>query len=284
FIEAYLMGLNYEMGKELRWREYPTDLRGSYFRQFWDVNGLVKPDTKAEDADSLKDIKPIHTWSRFSKLGSHNNRDAEGDSEQLVFVIKGDLLKKFPNTVIYAQKAVKIDGERKIRLDMTDAQFEKEVRFPLYQAEIKPDIKLLGFDLTINEAAGKDKTSGFGNDKQGWYFVIAQVPGEPQFGMDINFKPNEPGEFSWNDLSWENFEADLDFVSQDEGPTGTRASMPADNEGKWGRSSADMATILFQRPVMVPVHATEMLDVEVPKITSNFVQITRLLDYSIITS
>jgi hypothetical protein len=39
FIESYMVGLNHEFGKELLWREYPTDKRGSYFRQFWDVKG-----------------------------------------------------------------------------------------------------------------------------------------------------------------------------------------------------------------------------------------------------
>ena len=37
FIEAYMVGLNHEFARELLWREYPTDQRGSYFRQFWDV-------------------------------------------------------------------------------------------------------------------------------------------------------------------------------------------------------------------------------------------------------
>ena len=38
-IEAYMVGLNHELSRELLWREYPTDLRGSPFRQFWDVRG-----------------------------------------------------------------------------------------------------------------------------------------------------------------------------------------------------------------------------------------------------
>ena len=37
FIESYLVGLNHEMARELLWREYPADQRGSVFRQFWDV-------------------------------------------------------------------------------------------------------------------------------------------------------------------------------------------------------------------------------------------------------
>ena len=42
FIEAYMVGLNHEFARELLWREYPTDQRGSYFRQFWDVARLPR--------------------------------------------------------------------------------------------------------------------------------------------------------------------------------------------------------------------------------------------------
>ncbi|GAA4273765.1 hypothetical protein U6A24_02490 [Aquimarina gracilis] len=37
FVEAFMLGLNHEMASELRWREFPTDMRGSYFRSFWDT-------------------------------------------------------------------------------------------------------------------------------------------------------------------------------------------------------------------------------------------------------
>ena len=36
FVEAYMVGLNHEMGRELLWRGYPTDQRGTYFDAFWD--------------------------------------------------------------------------------------------------------------------------------------------------------------------------------------------------------------------------------------------------------
>ena len=35
FTEAFLAGLSDEMGRELLWRGYPTDQRGTYFRRFW---------------------------------------------------------------------------------------------------------------------------------------------------------------------------------------------------------------------------------------------------------
>ena len=49
FIEAYMVGLNHEMARELLWREYPTDQRGSYFRQFWDVSGYLRPERNPPD-------------------------------------------------------------------------------------------------------------------------------------------------------------------------------------------------------------------------------------------
>src|SRR5262249_32035868 len=55
FIEAYMMGLNHEMSRELLWRGYPTDQRGTYFRQFWDVRGGRQPASE-EEGEKLRDI------------------------------------------------------------------------------------------------------------------------------------------------------------------------------------------------------------------------------------
>ena len=53
FVEAFMIGLNHEMGRELLWREYPTDRRGSYFRFFWNRRGSAQQDF----------MQPIHTWN-----------------------------------------------------------------------------------------------------------------------------------------------------------------------------------------------------------------------------
>ena len=36
FVEAFMVGLNHEMSRELLWREYPVDRQGTFFRHFWD--------------------------------------------------------------------------------------------------------------------------------------------------------------------------------------------------------------------------------------------------------
>ncbi|HSF54099.1 MAG TPA: hypothetical protein VLA71_10120, partial [Algoriphagus sp.] len=238
--------------------------------------GFVTPDSTPTDAESLKDIAPIHKWKKDALLGKNNARDKEGDAEQLVFVIRGELLKKFPNTVIYAQKAFKDNKDKWfITKDLDETKFKKEVRFPIYQAELPPDIKLLGFDLTIDEAAGITTMTDFPGNKEGWFFIIAEVPGEPRFGMDIKFDPVDPTKFTWNDLSWENFGAEpLPFAT---GKIQPNKKDPTATKGVWGRSSADMASIMIQRPVMVAVHASEMLDKEINDENKGSKDITRLI-------
>lgn len=59
FIESYLVGLNHEMSRELLWREFPTDMRGSYFRTFWSHTGI-------QESNESMDIRPLDEWT--SKL------------------------------------------------------------------------------------------------------------------------------------------------------------------------------------------------------------------------
>ena len=69
FIEAFMVGLNHEMSRELLWRGYPTDQRGTYFRQFWDPSGRFA-ERDANDDELSKDLPPLHEWGD-SPLGSH---------------------------------------------------------------------------------------------------------------------------------------------------------------------------------------------------------------------
>jgi hypothetical protein len=106
FVEAYLCGCNHEFAAELLWREYPTDQRGSYFQQFWDVSDYC-PATDSGGSpttEQIKDIKPLHTWSA-TRLGDNADRRAQDHQEKLVLIIRGDLIKKYPRPTIYAVEA-----------------------------------------------------------------------------------------------------------------------------------------------------------------------------------
>ena len=276
FIESYMVGLNHEFARELLWREYPTDQRGSYFRQFWDVSPFL---SNTEDAEArreeLKDIPPLHLWSKFSKLGDHDNREQGMDNEEeLVLVIRGELLKKYPNAVIYAHKAMwQPKSESDPSPDKTKERIfdpSVEIKTPLYEAKVKPDVYFFGFDLVEDEARGDDSV----DDDPGWFFVIKERPGEPRFGFDI--ERDGPIQV-WNDLAWDDVVpggVDGDFIEisnapsrslPNAAPSGTaqekKPQWEEDHMLSWTSSitSAEIAYILFQAPVLVGVHASEML-------------------------
>ena len=103
FEEAFLAGMNTEMGRELLWREYPTDERGSYFMKFWDQCVLPK-----DFGENYFDVKFLHQWDK--KLGQNH---AEGKGRMLVFVIKSELMVMYPQTAIslVSRKDGKVVGQ-----------------------------------------------------------------------------------------------------------------------------------------------------------------------------
>jgi hypothetical protein len=272
FIESYMVGLNYEAGKEFLWRELPGDARGSYFRQFWDVKGIVQNTDGATDEELVeryRDITPIDTWYSTSRLGTHKV-SSSGNKKQLVLVIRGELLKKYPDTIIYVQKAhIYRDAEGRVDAShepviievATNEQMMTEIKFPIFKAEILPDIKFFGFDLTIEDAMGDENPSAESND-WGWYFVLQQIPGSTEFGMDIQFDPDDDPDtpISWDDLSWDRFTDELMFINTSIRPgRGFSPGKPGENINQWGSNSANMAYILYQKPAMIAIHAREML-------------------------
>ncbi|WP_424016404.1 hypothetical protein ACOZ4N_10865 [Halorientalis pallida] len=206
FVESFMCGLNHEMARELRWRRYPTDRRGTYFRQFWKYLGKEQ-----------KDVTKLHTWGD-SALGE--NRAAGIQDDRVVLLIRGDLLRAYPNTRIYAVKAVKEDkGEgddtewdRVPLLSSLRAQAVEEIedddigedervlgeyskselnqsawdpKEPVFSGTLDPDITFFGFDLTTTEAEGGTIAEGTDDEDLGWFFVLEERVGETRFGYDV---------------------------------------------------------------------------------------------------
>jgi hypothetical protein len=299
FIESYMVGLNHEFARELLWREYPTDQMGSYFRQFWDITGVLKDPALAgkpesEQREPYYDITKIHEWRRASKLGDHDNRQKPGEpkKEEVVLVIRGELLKKYPTAVVYAHKAAwsPLNGEPDIRQPRSLSNAEegdKEkpdreyVRTPLYSAKVDPDIYFFGFDLTTKEVRGESRPENPNADNAGWFFVIKERAGEPRFGFDIPATDGSSNNVvTWNDVDWGDVIADTQEIID---PLKVSPSIPAipdppintsttegkgqkeqyddDAKVKWNYAvdAADLAYILYQVPMMVCVHGSEML-------------------------
>jgi hypothetical protein len=256
FVESYMVGLNHEMARELQWNEYPTDLRGSYFRQFWDVAGFVPPEV---DLESLRDIKRLHEWGSNAILGA-NRPTPPASGEYLVLLVRGELLRRYPNTIVYAARAL---------LGADGRELGSEERYPLFSGRLNPDVTFFGFDMTAADARGETAPAA----NQGWFFVLQEQPSEPRFGLDIADVTLGGAPGKWSDLSWGHLAATegelaaLTYIDLDEDLPDTRsvtapagASWHADaGLGAAGSRASDLAVITLQQPMRVAIHGSDMI-------------------------
>lgn len=281
FIESFMVGVNHEMGRELLWREYPTDQRGTYFKHFWDATDFVDS-TELLNAKQLEDktgdIKPIHTWQSSSLLGSHDNRvESNGTTPEakVVLAIRGDLLKKYPSAVIYAQKAewqLKNDGNGNMVHDYAKSRRLKENSelYPIFGAKIEPDINFIGFDLDACEVRGDeivDQNAAHNSYDPGYFFIIKERPGEVRFGADLANPSGDAIPNTWSELRWDHIQKVNGHIKLAGGTIipDVNANIPATVDGlsvSWSATStsADLAMATFQNPVLVAIHAKEMLN------------------------
>jgi hypothetical protein len=268
FVEAYMAGLSHEMARELLYHEYPTDQRGTYFKQFWDSRSHVAGSGAAPDPDTLRDIRPVHGWKRGRGLGANSGRIPPPREGHLVLLIKGELLRRYPTTIVSAVQAVRArDGSR--TLGPTEI-------FPIFEGRLDPDISFFGFDLLPSDARGPaGPGAGTGAD-QGWFFVLAEHPSEPRFGLDADNGEYGAKPTRWNDLNWAHVAAserdlealsylDLDADLPDTSAVVTRPGEPplawhaSRGLGLSGANGSDLAWITLQRPFRVAIHGIDML-------------------------
>jgi hypothetical protein len=286
FVESYMCGLNHGFASELRWRECPSDLTATYFRQFWDTSDyvptaesyLLEPDQEAYLAarlfknrselldeeklqERLKDIKPIRFW-RSSALGKNDNWSVKSKKENLIIVVKGDLLRKFPNTVIYAVDAVKKISNDSIVPGLPEylnAELPAPVPiFPLFSGSLPPDITFLGFPFDAEYANGN------GDSTHGVYFVLEERVSEARFALDeFSGETIQDGAdgISKDELSWGYIPSQSDESLCIRDGEYINGLTPTGNvEGKdWNSSSAAVAWMTLQKPVRIAIHASQMI-------------------------
>ena len=223
---------------------------------------LIKQDRLAE---KLRDITPLVSW-RSNRLGDNKTRP----DENIVLVIRGDLLKRYPNALIYAIDAVPCDGgtgepvpglpEYLKGSNGNPIVNEDDIQtilsgirrvFPVFRATLPPDLTFFGFPFSEEDARGIGGALGK-------YFIIEEQVTEPRFGLDA---PTAEALETWDDLSWSHFGLQEDYGSYLD--SGTHPDQPT--QGNGGRiwndesSSATRAWITLQKPVRIAIHATQML-------------------------
>ncbi len=255
FVEAFLLGANHELGREFAWREVPVDPADSWMRTFW---GSLPGGTE--------DIERVAAWDD-SALGAHQPADGADPDRILVLVVKGDLLRRYPNTSIYAAPAAWTETDQGQRERVEDGS--QPPVYPLFAGQLGRDVTFLGFqfeagiDLDADVAGSADPDE----DRPGWYFVFEQPPTEPRFGLD------EGGEAdaglvpaTWDAVSWWHALGSATSAAAHV-PLAPLSGQerPCDDEGAnawretWGVDAARMARITLQRPVRMLVHAHRML-------------------------
>ncbi|MCO5253754.1 MAG: hypothetical protein M9892_05225 [Bacteroidetes bacterium] len=262
FINSFFAGMNHEMSRELLWRQYPTDMRGSYFRKFWRTD--IPPDVA--DPNLYRDITPMHNWNLASSLSQNRKPGGLVNQNPLVMVIKGELIEHFPHVRVYAEKAVwNMDGSE-INEDEPRIGDVQQTKQPIFYGYLQPDVMLVGFDLTESEVKGDwDTGTPTTGMNAGWFFVLEERAGDTRFGVQIPTSPLGWGNPfpNWAALHWGHIAdrmsleeiSDINFI--DVGITLTNLNNePPD----WGLNAANMGVIFCRNASKVMIHASNMLN------------------------
>jgi hypothetical protein len=194
FIESFMVGTNHEMARELLWRGFPTDQRGTPMRHFWDR------------LDDQPDIRELHLWSAGAALGQQPPPPESGSGgDKLVLVIRATLIKRFPNLTVYAQRKHPASNKLGQPADFTVAEpgitipatLDMIVKRPLFAGPLPPDLVYVGFDIPIvDPVQAKAEVAN-------WCFVLEEQMTEPRFGFD---EPDSgrltSGGGGWKDVTW----------------------------------------------------------------------------------
>jgi hypothetical protein len=195
FVESFMVGVNHEMARELLWRGFPTDQRGTPMRHFWDR------------LDDQPDIDPLHQWNPLLALGKQPPPGGAPGGDKLVLVIRATLVKRFPNLTIYAQRRKPGTEQLAQPGDFTVAEpgitlpadLRMIVKRPVFAGPLPPDLVYVGFDIAI------DNPEQARLEVAKWCFVLEEQMTEPRFGFDEpdSGRPNAaPGRLGWKDVNW----------------------------------------------------------------------------------
>jgi hypothetical protein len=180
FIDAVMAGANFEMNRELLWRGFPTDLRGTPFQRFWGRKQYLFPLIEV----LLNDMEPMHQW-RKEPLGKRTDENMV-DPNRIALLVRGQLLRRYPNTAVYAWKkrttpaADPATDPTQLMKDANGNPLNADaIQTPVFSGFISPDITFFGFDIDKEDVAK-------------WCFVLEEQMSEPRFGFDVPVTP--PGQ------------------------------------------------------------------------------------------
>jgi len=242
FQEALLVGANHAMNEELRWRGFPTDLKGTLFRRFWNRGAPI-------DDVSQDDIGNITDWR--NALGGNPGPVQANISPRVVVVIKGEAVRKLDQPIL------------RIDLSRTQEWTESPQRsdYPQFSGKLRGDTAYYGFNLTLATLLKRDRLNRS-------FFVIMEPRGRLRFGLDVATRAARQRQLvgtqaaslsTWDDLSWQ----DMRMTAADYVQVNRTIPQPPDaTRALWGRkrTSASLARSFWQKPIAAVLPLNLVID------------------------
>lgn len=177
FVEAFLVGANQELNRELLWRGLPADPQATAFRRFWNRT------------DQGDDIPAIADWPATTALGANANPMDAG------VLLRSEIVHRCPSLIVAAVPAVwGSDGKRRPSGD------PGALRLPVIRTLVGEDLLYVGFaGLPLTAMIGQRDPSG----PAGWFIMLAENPVDPRFGLDPPITPAPtptPGNLTWSNI------------------------------------------------------------------------------------
>lgn len=162
FIESFLCGLSDEMGKELILNQFPLEQGATIFNHFWDPTTVEEGNVDdLGNPQALRDICPLR---EFSKLGTNQKGAVSG---RVVLLLKGDLIRRYPQTEIFVLKTTQAFG---------DGSNQGEKIISVFRGNLGPDILAIGFPFSATDLK---------NRQFEYYFILQEHQELPRFGLDV---------------------------------------------------------------------------------------------------
>ena len=136
FIDAFLTGLNSQLLTELRWRNIPVATGCTPIRRFWDRADAAK-------GSRVDDIVGVTSWTDQSALGDPAHRAPGASARELVILIRGDLFRRYPKTLVYLTSALPANATVP-NFDVDPPDTAARV-LPGFQGRMGDDVTFFGF-------------------------------------------------------------------------------------------------------------------------------------------
>ena len=236
YVAALLVGANQEWDREALWAEFPASLGATAFASFW------------ESLVPVRDISPdIHAWPRGSALEDH----VGGEDTSTVVLVRGDVVRRYPSVAFSLLSP--LDGAPPVLEDGTIVP--EHVTRPSFRTTLDETTVVVGFGVDPEDVLG-----------EGWYVCLEEPFTEPRVGLDepdveapvYGRAPTE----TWEDLTWSHVaKGPAKYAAMTHVDLGAATWLDGVelDDLTWGRNSAHMAGITFQRPFRFVIAAGDLI-------------------------